>query len=116
MPQLGNVTSFRTDADISGRKAGQERELQPWIAPEDADTDQSLENSHNSNDWDQFQANESLFGVKSDYDEKYYTTQINKAHPNYRQRLAEATRIAQKMGETSKGEANEAEEWNEEEK
>lgn len=86
------------------------------MAPEGIETDQSLEASQSANNWDQFKANENLFGVKSDYDERYYTTQIDKAHPNYRQRLAEATRIAQKMGETSKGEANETEEWDEEEK
>ena len=86
------------------------------MAPEGIETDQSLEASQSANNWDQFKANENLFGVKSDYDEKYYTTQIDRAHPKYRQRLAEATRIAQKMGETSKSEANETEEWDEEEK
>ena len=112
----GSATSFRTDSDISGRKGGHERELQPWIPPEGTDLEESLESSPSTKTWDQFQANENLFGVRSDYDENYYTTRIDKSHPNYRQRAADAARIAQRMGESSKGEAEEAEGLDEEDK
>lgn len=51
--------------------------------------------------WDQFQANEQKFGLKSDYDENIYTTTIDRSNPLYRQREAEAHRIAQEIEGTS---------------
>ena len=51
--------------------------------------------------WDQFQANEQKFGLKSDYNENIYTTTIDKSNPLYRQREAEAERIAQEIEGTS---------------
>lgn len=51
----------------------------------------------NEGPWDQFQANEQKFGLKSDYDESIYTTTINRSDPLYAQREAEAQRIAQEI-------------------
>ena len=90
--------------------------MQPWVAPLGDATGQALESSTSAGSWDQFQANERMFGVKSDYDENFYTTRIDKSHPNYAQREAEARRLAQKMGETAITENNEAEGWDEEDK
>lgn len=47
--------------------------------------------------WDQFAENERRFGIKTDYDENIYTTQINMNHPQYSQRLAAATRVAREI-------------------
>lgn len=47
--------------------------------------------------WDQFAENERLFGMKTDYDENIYTTTIDKNHPQYKQRLAEADRKAREI-------------------
>lgn len=47
--------------------------------------------------WDQFKTNEKQFGLKSDYDENIYTTSIDRSHPDYRRREAEALRIAQEI-------------------
>jgi PAB1-binding protein PBP1 len=44
--------------------------------------------------WDQFKANEQRFGLKSDYDENLYTTQIDRKNPLYAMREREAERIA----------------------
>lgn len=44
--------------------------------------------------WDQFAANETLFGLKTDYDENIYTTSIDRSHPQYQKRLADAERVA----------------------
>ena len=55
----------------------------------------SLESTGES--WDQFQANEQKFGLKSDYNENIYTTTIDKSNPLYRQREAEAERIAHEI-------------------
>ncbi|KAI4164474.1 MAG: hypothetical protein LQ342_001787 [Letrouitia transgressa] len=90
-PQNG----FRTDADISGNIALRERNLQRWEPSAEAEVDLSLESADRS--WDQFRANEQRFGLKSDYDEHIYTTRIDKSHPNYLQREAEAERIAREI-------------------
>lgn len=92
---LGSSTGFRTDADISGNLVVRERDLQRWEPNTAVNADMSLEPSGGT--WDQFQANEQLFGVKTDYDEDIYTTRIDRSTPDYRQREAEAQRIAQEI-------------------
>ena len=61
----------------------------------------SLESSHNRTSagvgWDQFEANERLFGVTTDYDENIYTTTIDQSHPDYQKRYAEAERKAREI-------------------
>ncbi|OAA54890.1 PAB1 binding protein [Cordyceps fumosorosea ARSEF 2679] len=93
----GNRPGFRTDTAISNRAAAGERVLQPWV-PESTDgLDASLEGPTGSGAWDQFAANERLFGLKTDYDENIYTTAINKSHPQYRERIAAADRKAREI-------------------
>ena len=48
-------------------------------------------------DWDQFKANEQMFGVKSNYDENIYTTRIDRNNPQYAIRAREAERIAREI-------------------
>ena len=92
----GSSTAFRTDADISGNLALRERHLQRWT-PTSGDTEVDLSLDDSGGTWDQFQANEQLFGLKSDYDENIYTTSIDRSNPLYRQREAAASRLAQEI-------------------
>ncbi|KAL8665469.1 MAG: hypothetical protein Q9202_002174 [Teloschistes flavicans] len=91
----GVGAGFRTDTDISGNIVARERNLQRWEPSADAGVDMSLEGPGGA--WDQFQANEQQFGLKSDYNENIYTTSIDKSHPDYRRREAEAIRLAQEI-------------------
>ena len=72
--------------------------------------DASLEAPANSGAWDQFAANERLFGLKTDYDENIYTTAINKSHPQYRERIAAAERKAREIERSAPTTAHVAEE------
>ncbi|KAL9059566.1 MAG: hypothetical protein Q9162_001071 [Coniocarpon cinnabarinum] len=92
----GNIGSFKTDTDISGNLAIRERELKPWDASTDGTVDASL-NANGHAAWDQFEANERLYGVKTDYDENMYTTSIDRSHPTYRQRALAADRKAREI-------------------
>ena len=56
----------------------------------------SLESS-TGGEWDQFKANEQMFGVKSDYDENIYTTRIDRNSPQYASKEREAERIAREI-------------------
>lgn len=47
--------------------------------------------------WDQFAVNEKLFGVTTSYDENIYTTTIDKSHPEYSKRYAEADKKAREI-------------------
>lgn len=60
--------------------------------------------------WDQFAENERLFGMKTDYDENIYTTTIDKSHPQYKQRLADADRKAREIERSVANNAHVAEE------
>lgn len=96
-PPLGASTGFRTDSDISGGLAIRERNLQRW---EPSATDPSLEVSLESTGaagWDQFEANKRLFGATTSYDENLYTTRIDRSDPLYKQKEAEAARIAREI-------------------
>jgi hypothetical protein len=103
LTRTGVSSAFRIDADIGGSVAIRQRDLQPWMPGEDADADLSLEGNSKAKppgrgaEWDQFEANERLYGVKSDYDENLYTTTIDRTNPLYKQRLATAERIAREI-------------------
>jgi PAB1-binding protein PBP1 len=99
LTRSGPANSFRTDTAISGNRAQGERVLQRWVPDMPEDVDASLESGRNSSGggWDQFAANERLFGLKTDYDENIYTTSIDRSHPQYKQRMAEAERKAREI-------------------
>ncbi|KAL4105524.1 hypothetical protein PRIC1_003586 [Phytophthora ramorum] len=101
---------FRTDTEISGRQGehliGRELETaSSWLDPA-LDTG-ALEDSapngrrHGKNqgkpgNWNQFEANEKLFGVVSTYDENIYTTKLDKTKISTEQ-SREAERLAQEI-------------------
>ena len=76
----------------------------------ETDVDLSLEASGTGGEWDQFKANEKLFGLKSDYDENIYTTTIDRSNPSYREREARAQRLAQEIEGSSTSNAHVREE------
>lgn len=109
----GNRGGFRTDTAISNNRPGNERVLQPWVPDANDIADGSLEkpsNNNNSKPWDQFAENERLFGLKSDYNENFYTTAINKSHPQYRERAAQADKKAREIERSAATTAHVAEE------
>ncbi|KAF8474863.1 hypothetical protein BDZ91DRAFT_281943 [Kalaharituber pfeilii] len=100
-------SGFRTDTDISGGSGPtRERELHRWEPTLDdlASATVGLEESTpTTGAWDQFAENERLFGLKSSFDENLYTTKLDKSHPLYPQREAQAARIAKEIeGQTAK--------------
>lgn len=86
-----------------------ERNLQRWEPSAITDVDLSLESAANSS-WNQFETNERLTGMKSDYDETIYTTSIDRSNPLYKQRAAAAERIAREIESGSAMNAHMAEE------
>jgi PAB1-binding protein PBP1 len=60
--------------------------------------------------WDQFAENERRFGLTTDYDENIYTTTIDKSHPQYKQRVAEAERKAREIERSAATNSHVAEE------
>lgn len=73
---------FGTDAAISRSRGtwGRERELQRW-APAEGEEAQMLQLEESmgpvSRGWDQFAVNEAMFGVRTDYAEELYTTELD---------------------------------------
>lgn len=76
-----------------------ERELEPWTpdkdAPENLGLEDTFQNTWNRN-WDQFETNKALFGVKSTYDEELYTTKLERG-PQMKDMEKEASRIAREI-------------------
>eukprot|EP01018_Ginkgo_biloba_P022916 Gb_33048 [translate_table: standard] len=76
-----------------------ERELEPWTpdkdAPQSLGLEDTFQNTWNRN-WDQFETNKALFGVKSTFDEELYTTKLERG-PQMRDREREAYRIAREI-------------------
>ncbi|PSN68590.1 hypothetical protein BS50DRAFT_571836 [Corynespora cassiicola Philippines] len=97
--QAKNQNGFRTDTDISGHMAMRERNLQKWEPSADTNVNMSLDSQ--STGWDQFSTNEQLFGVKSNYDESYYTTTINRNDPQYAEKAARAEKLAREIESSS---------------
>ncbi|XP_075505245.1 polyadenylate-binding protein-interacting protein 3-like isoform X1 [Primulina tabacum] len=98
--QHGKKRELMTDSSISQyRHVDMGRELQPWV-PDDSDprfpeTENTFDD-HWNRGWDQFEANESLFGVKSTFNEELYTTKLEKG-PQMRELEREAIRIAREI-------------------
>jgi len=53
-----------------------------------------------SRPWDQFETNERITGLKTDYDESFYTTTIDRSAPSYRNRVAAADKLAREIEST----------------
>jgi PAB1-binding protein PBP1 len=70
----------------------------------------SLDKATGGRPWDQFAANERQFGIKTTYDENFYTTQIDKSHPQYKERLAKADKAAKEIEGSAATTAHQAEE------
>ncbi|KAG8904527.1 hypothetical protein FRB99_001610 [Tulasnella sp. 403] len=102
------LDSFRTDRDIGGSTAlPRERELQAWKP--DASTSQqagqdalnkdsvTFGGNHTNGQWDQFAANEKLFGVKTDFHEEIYTTRLDRTTSDFRERERKAQQLADEI-------------------
>ncbi|XP_022853199.1 polyadenylate-binding protein-interacting protein 3-like [Olea europaea var. sylvestris] len=89
-----------TDSCISqSRHVDLGRELEPWVPDADDPGCPELENIFDgpwNRGWDQFEANETLFGVKSTFNEEFYTTKLEKG-PQMRDLEREAKRIAREI-------------------
>eukprot|EP01006_Ploeotia_vitrea_P030317 TRINITY_DN62773_c0_g1_i1.p1 TRINITY_DN62773_c0_g1~~TRINITY_DN62773_c0_g1_i1.p1 ORF type:complete len:1125 (+),score=183.13 TRINITY_DN62773_c0_g1_i1:274-3375(+) len=97
--------SLCTDCEISGGIAGSERELQKWMGDGAEDTMLSLDGlgrdpnegcSRDDGTWDQFAANNKLFGYESTWDENLYTTSLDKSKLSAEQQ-ARAAEIAREI-------------------
>jgi PAB1-binding protein PBP1 len=51
----------------------------------------------NNTTWDQFAANEELFGVTTNFDEDVYTTKIDRSAADYKERERKAQKIANEI-------------------
>ncbi|KAJ0410272.1 hypothetical protein P43SY_002604 [Pythium insidiosum] len=106
----GGAPGFRTDTEISGRSHDHlyGRELQTassWLDPQ-LDTG-ALEESRrrgpsSKSAWNQFEANEKLFGVVSTFDENLYTTKLDRGKLSTEQ-SREAERIAREIERETTG-------------
>jgi PAB1-binding protein PBP1 len=111
-PQNSLPSLFRTDKDIAnGKGLPRQRELQPWVPDESIQPSSGGIPGKRGEDtfgnasagWDQFATNAKLFGTKSDFDEDIYTTKLNKNTANFRQREAEAERLAREIQNVNGG-------------
>ncbi|KAI8376726.1 hypothetical protein EDC96DRAFT_456330 [Choanephora cucurbitarum] len=95
-----NRNTFKTDTDISGKLDIKERELHKW-APSIEDEENALglleEERSSGGSWDQFAANEKLFGLKTDFDEEIYTTPLDRSAPGYKDREKRAIKMANEI-------------------
>ncbi|CAG8468745.1 9326_t:CDS:10 [Dentiscutata heterogama] len=79
--------------DISGRTEIRERELHKWTPDESGET---MKESANAS-WDQFAANEQLFGLTTDYNEEIYTTKLDRSKADYKERERKAINLANEI-------------------
>ncbi|TFK75248.1 hypothetical protein BDN72DRAFT_955246 [Pluteus cervinus] len=109
--KVANGDTFRTDTDISQKKAAtpRERELQAWQPSDGAPTgsaggqgDEVTFGPGANSSWDQFAVNEQLFGVKTNFDEDLYTTKLDRSAADFKERERKAQKLANEIiGSTS---------------
>lgn len=106
-----SVLAFRTDTDISKGKVSRERDLQAWQSS-DSPASPGAPTAHhdgvgdevtfgpgtvNNTSWDQFAANEQMFGVTTSFDEEVYTTKLDRSAADFKERERKAQRIASEI-------------------
>jgi PAB1-binding protein PBP1 len=115
--------SFKTDTQVTGNAFDRrEKQLQAWGQDSNAYTAGSLGGpgsraasggiqdglegmtldsvgpaAAGKGQWDQFAANEKLYGLKSDYDDELYTTKLDRSGADYRQREAKAAQLEREI-------------------
>ncbi|PSS19953.1 hypothetical protein PHLCEN_2v3126 [Hermanssonia centrifuga] len=103
-----NGDTFKTDIDISFKAAPRrERELQAWADDIPENSTASGRSGHtdeltfglgaHGNNWDQFAANEKLFGVKAGFDEEAYTTKLDRNAPDFKEKEKKAQALANEI-------------------
>ncbi|KAF8927412.1 hypothetical protein BGZ58_010410 [Dissophora ornata] len=101
-PERGEREGFKTDTDISRSGEIKERDLKKW-APDEQLTFGGIEDGlgdgrgNGRAGWDQFAANERLFGVKTDFDEELYTTKLDRSGADFKAREQQAIQIANEI-------------------
>ncbi|KIK94468.1 hypothetical protein PAXRUDRAFT_142736, partial [Paxillus rubicundulus Ve08.2h10] len=108
--KVPNGDTFRTDTDISKGKLTRERELQAWQPPiplvspptpathhEGVGDEVTFGPGAGSPSWDQFAANEQMFGVTTSFDEEVYTTKLDRTAADFKEKERKAQRIASEI-------------------
>lgn len=109
--KVPNGDSFKTDTDISQKALRRERELQAWQAdsvppvvssagpPHGQHTDDITFGTGSSGHvaWNQFTANEKLFGVRTGFDEELYTTKLDRSGADFAEREKRAQALANEI-------------------
>ena len=102
------LQAFRTDTEISRTgPVKRERELQAWKpdGPDGPGASGTFELSRGDDatfgpgasaggSWDQFAANERLFGVRTHFDEDEYTTRLDRSAKDFKEREKRAEQLA----------------------
>ena len=94
---------FKIDTAISKSGDIKERQLERWT-PDNSVPDSPSSwtpGSGSSQNWDQFQTNEKLFGVKTTFDEEIYTTKLDKTSEFYKQNESRAAKLASEISKVS---------------
>jgi hypothetical protein len=109
------LVAFKTDTDISQKAPRRERELQAWQADllppvvTSAGPTHGHHPGHHNDDvtfgagssghvgWNQFTANEKLFGVKTGFDEELYTTKLDRSGADFAEREKRAQALANEI-------------------
>ena len=99
--------SEQTRTSPTGKWLRASASFEPWVPDGPADGTLGLGGTSSRKDeetfgssaagWDQFATNAKLFGAKTDYDEDLYTTKLNRSAANFKQREAEAERLAKEI-------------------
>ncbi|KAF7330548.1 LsmAD domain-containing protein [Mycena venus] len=94
------------NGEFQKKPAPRERELQAWQPSPDAGPnlqtsggvgDEETFGAGSKGQWDQFNVNEKLFGVKTSFDEDAYTTKLDRSAPDFKERERKAQRIANEI-------------------
>jgi hypothetical protein len=91
------VVGFQTDSEISSSIHGKERTLQSWADISEADIARVGGLGDDMTGWDQFEVNKRVYGVQTTYSEELYTTSLDRGSDFYKQKEAEAARLASEI-------------------
>mgnify|MGYP001062796802 CR=1 FL=1 len=95
----GATSRFETDTGISGARGAKDgRDLVRWTPDDDAsgaiESLDAVESKGSGGAWNQFEANERLYGVKTSFELEDYTTKLDRSGADFEARQRQAARLA----------------------
>lgn len=96
-PAAGDLPANSSQRDRSVKEPELMHGLEDSLFPKTSDANHGNNRRTFDKPWDQFEANEKLFGTRTDFDEEIYTTKLDRTGKDFKERERKAEALAREI-------------------